>query len=53
VPNMANERHLQLLATAAGMLGDRAFREKLRACTDPAALRELLAAWPNAPASAG
>jgi PTS system nitrogen regulatory IIA component len=53
VPNMANERHLQLLATAAGMLGDRAFREKLRACTDPAALRELLAAWPNAPASTG
>ena len=53
VPNMANERHLQLLATAAGMLSDRAFRDKLRACTDPAAVRELLAAWPNAPATAG
>ena len=53
VPNMANERHLQLLATAAGMLSDRAFRDKLRACTDPAAVRELLAAWPNAPAAAG
>jgi len=52
VPNMANERHLQLLATAAGMLGDRAFREKLRACTDPTAVRELLGAWPNAPATA-
>ena len=50
VPNMANERHLQLLATAASMLSDRAFREKLRSCTDPAALRELLAAWPDAPA---
>jgi len=53
VPNMANERHLQLLATAAGMLSDRAFREKLRACTDPAAVRELLAAWPDAPVAAG
>lgn len=53
VPNMANERHLQLLATAAGMLSDRAFREKLRASTDPATVRELLAAWPSAPASAG
>jgi PTS system nitrogen regulatory IIA component len=50
VPNMANERHLQLLATAAGMLGDRAFRDKLRAATDPPAARELLTAWPDAPA---
>lgn len=49
VPNMANERHLTLLATAAGMLSDRAFRERLRACTDPTALRELLVAWPDAP----
>jgi len=53
VPNMANERHLQLLATAAGMLGDRAFRDKLRAATDPAAVKELLTAWPDAPAVAG
>src|SRR5690348_5562207 len=30
VPNKATERHLQLLATAAGMLNDRAFREKLK-----------------------
>lgn len=52
VPNMANERHLQLLATAASMLSDRAFRDKLRACTDPKALRDLLAAWPDAPADA-
>src|SRR5271170_362916 len=49
VPNMANERHLQLLATAAGMLGDRAFREKLRACADAAAVKDLLTAWPDAP----
>lgn len=49
VPNMANERHLQLLATAAGMLGDRAFRDKLRACADPAAVKDLLTAWPDEP----
>jgi PTS system nitrogen regulatory IIA component len=49
VPNKANEGHLQLLATAAGMLSDRSFREKLKTCTDPSAVRELLAAWPNEP----
>ena len=53
VPNKANERHLQLLATAAGMLGDRIFRDKLKTSTDPRTVRELLAAWPDAPATAG
>jgi nitrogen PTS system EIIA component len=51
VPNKANERHLQLLATAAGMLSDRTFRDKLKTCTDPSAMRDLLAAWPDAPAT--
>jgi PTS system nitrogen regulatory IIA component len=50
VPNMANERHLQLLATAAGMLSDRGFRDKLRGCPDSQAVKELLTAWPDAPA---
>jgi PTS system nitrogen regulatory IIA component len=49
VPNKAVERHLQILATAAGMLGDRSFRDKLKTCTDPGVVRELLAAWPDAP----
>jgi mannitol/fructose-specific phosphotransferase system IIA component (Ntr-type) len=53
VPNKANERHLQLLATAASMLSDRAFRDKLRVCTDPEAVRALLVAWPDEPAAAG
>jgi PTS system nitrogen regulatory IIA component len=53
VPNKANERHLQLLATAAGMLSDRIFRDKLKTSTDPRTVRELLAAWPDAPATAG
>jgi len=51
VPNKASERHLQLLATAAGMLGDRNFRDKLKTCTDPNAVRDLLAAWPDAAAT--
>jgi PTS system nitrogen regulatory IIA component len=53
VPNKATERHLQLLAAAAGMLSDRIFRDKLKTCTDPSAVRELLAAWPDAPSTAG
>jgi len=50
VPNKATERHLQLLATAASMLNDRTFRDKLKTATDPKTVRELLAAWPDAPA---
>jgi len=51
VPNQANQRHLQLLATAAGMFGDKGFREKLKASTDPEAAVRLLSAWPDAPES--
>jgi nitrogen PTS system EIIA component len=50
VPKQATERHLQLLATAATMFDDRAFRDRLGACPDPSAARELLAAWPDSPA---
>jgi PTS system nitrogen regulatory IIA component len=49
VPNKATERHLQLLATAAGMLNDRTFRDKLKTATDPKTVRELLTAWQNVP----
>jgi PTS system nitrogen regulatory IIA component len=49
VPSKANERHLQLLAAAAGMLSDRTFRDKLKIATDPAVVRDLLAEWPDAP----
>jgi nitrogen PTS system EIIA component len=51
VPNKATERHLQLLATAAGMLDDRSFREKLRSGSDPNAVKALLTSWPDAPAA--
>ena len=53
VPHKANEAHLQLLATAAGMFSDRALRDKLRTATDPSALREIIAAWPDPPAPSG
>ena len=49
VPNKATERHLQLLATAAGMLSNRTFRDKLKTSTDPKTVLELLTAWQNAP----
>jgi PTS system nitrogen regulatory IIA component len=47
VPKQANERHLKLLATAAAMFSDRAFRERLRSASDPAVVSELLNTWPN------
>jgi nitrogen PTS system EIIA component len=53
VPHKTNEAHLQLLATAAGMFSDRGLRDKLRTSTDPSALREIIAAWPDAPAESG
>jgi nitrogen PTS system EIIA component len=52
VPNTATERHLQLLATAAGMLDDRTFRDRLKTSTDPTAVKELLATWPDVPSAA-
>jgi nitrogen PTS system EIIA component len=51
VPKQATERHLRLLATAAAMFNDRTFRDKLRMGPDPSAVRELLAAWSDSPAS--
>jgi PTS system nitrogen regulatory IIA component len=45
VPRQANERHLKLLATAAGMFSDRGFRERVSAVTDPTQARGLVWAW--------
>lgn len=47
VPNMAQKGHLQLLATAAGMLSDRVFREKLMTATERTTMKDLLTAWPD------
>jgi nitrogen PTS system EIIA component len=53
VPHKANEAHLQLLATAASMFSNRGLRDQLRTGTDPNALREIIAAWPDSPAAPG
>ena len=45
VPKHATQRHLQLLATAAGILSDRAVRDVLKTSADPRAVRDLLAGW--------
>lgn len=52
VPKQAAERHLQLLAAAAGMFSERTFRDELRASTEPGTVRDLLAAW-ESPAADG
>jgi hypothetical protein len=49
----AASRHLKLLAAAAAMFSDRAFREKLRACIDSMACLALLVAWPELISSSG
>jgi len=53
VPNVAADRHLRILATAASMFGDRVFRDAVDACRDPRRLAELFAAWPAAPDADG
>jgi PTS system nitrogen regulatory IIA component len=45
VPDHATEEHLQILADVAARFGDPGFRQRLRACTVPAAARDLFAAW--------
>lgn len=45
VPKHATQRHLQLLATAAGILSDRTVRDVLKTSADPRAVRDLLAGW--------
>ena len=47
VPKQATELHLKLLAIAATMFNDRAFRERLRAAADEATVRLLLTEWPD------
>ena len=42
VPNRATDVHLQLLADIAQLFGQKAFREKLRACADPAEIHRLI-----------
>jgi nitrogen PTS system EIIA component len=45
VPEHATEEHLQLLSGLAEMFSERAFRDRLAAATDRAALHRLFASW--------
>jgi PTS system nitrogen regulatory IIA component len=45
VPVEAAERHLKLIAEAAGLFNDRAFRVALREATDPERVAQLFAQW--------
>jgi nitrogen PTS system EIIA component len=45
VPERATDQHLQLLGELAQMFSDKAFREQLQACSDPAAIHQLFADW--------
>jgi len=46
VPEQATEAHLQLLADAAQMFGDRRFRDHLRKQGDAASVVQAFADWP-------
>jgi PTS system nitrogen regulatory IIA component len=48
VPATATDRHLELMANAASMFGDRAFRGQLRNCTTADEVEALIAGWPAA-----
>jgi PTS system nitrogen regulatory IIA component len=45
VPEHANEEHLQILATVSEMFSDEAFRDRLDAATEPAAIQRLFSEW--------
>jgi nitrogen PTS system EIIA component len=45
LPQDANEEHLQILATVSEMFSDKAFRDRLGAATDPAAIQRLFSEW--------
>ena len=45
VPKQAAEEHLRILADAARMFADRAFREHLRRCRDASEAKRAFDAW--------
>ena len=48
VPEAATQKHLEILSEIAELLSDSALREKLKTCTDAAALHHLIASWHSA-----
>ena len=48
VPEAATQKHLEILSEIAELLSDAALREKLRQCTDPVELHQMIAGWLSA-----
>ena len=48
VPAEATDKHLKLMASAATLFGDRAFRQQLRLSVDPTEVGALFADWSDA-----
>ena len=45
VPEHASDEHLKILATVSEMFSDRAFRNRLEATMEPAAIQRLFSEW--------
>jgi PTS system nitrogen regulatory IIA component len=45
VPEHANDEHLKILATVSEMFSNKAFRDRLDATTEPAAIQSLFSEW--------
>jgi PTS system nitrogen regulatory IIA component len=45
VPEHANDEHLKILATVSEMFSNKAFRDRLEATTEPAAIQRLFSEW--------
>jgi len=45
VPEHANDEHLKILATVSEMFSNRAFRNRLEATIEPAAIQRLFSEW--------
>ena len=48
VPEAATQKHLEILSEIAELLSDATLREKLRQCTDPGELHQMIAGWRSA-----
>ena len=52
VPEAATQKHLEILSEIAELFSDGAMRERMKTCSDAAALHQLIAGWQSAHAAA-
>lgn len=48
VPEAATQKHLEILSEIAELLSDSGLRERMKSCTDAAALHTMIADWQSA-----